>query len=179
MKNELPVLNVINTDEISSATIKYGIQWTSLTNAKAQPKRINSLSDTMLTTSEFEQGDSLSLSDQTTSVRNLIEKFENNLIEKSHRKEKYCSFLSNRNTRCFIYLRNNQTDSDLTSIDTNFDNQTIKTDVNQNEQKFSHHSSLSNFDVTIPSNLSSSIDLEQFECLSTTSDFSEFLKNNL
>jgi len=52
----------------------------------------------------------------------------------------------------FIHLRNNQTDSDLTSIDTNFDNQTIKTDINQNQQKPSHHSSISNIDVTIPSN---------------------------
>lgn len=40
---------------------------------------------------EYEQGDSLSLSDQTTSVRNLIEKFETNSIRKIYLKEKYLS----------------------------------------------------------------------------------------
>jgi len=79
----------------------------------------------------------------------------------------------------FIHLRNNQTDSDLTSIDTNFDNKIIKNDFNQNhQQKYSHHSSISNIDVTIPSNLSSSIDLEHFQCFSSTSNLSEYLKNN-
>ncbi|CAF4383120.1 unnamed protein product, partial [Rotaria sordida] len=107
------------------------------------------------------QGDSLSFNDQTINVRDLIEKFENNSIRKIYRKEK-----------------NNQFDSDLTSIDTNIDSQTVKIDFNQNQQKLSYHSSISNLDVTIPSNLSSSIDLEQFECFSTTSYLSEFLNNN-
>ncbi len=76
-------------------------------------------------------------------------------------------------------LRNdNPIDSDLTSINTNFDSQTIQTDLNQNQQKISHHSSISDLDITIPSNLSSSIDLEQFECFSATSNITEFLNNN-
>jgi D-alanyl-D-alanine dipeptidase len=77
-----------------------------------------------------------------------------------------------------FYLRNNQIDSDVTSIDTNFDNQTIKIDLNVNQKNFSYHSSISNLDVTIPSNLSSSIDLEQFDCFSTTSNISEYLNTN-
>ena len=71
--------------------------------------------------------------------------------------------------------RHTHTDADLTSIDTDFDSQTIKIDLNQNQQVISHHSSISNLEMTVPSNLSSSIDLEQFECFSTTSNLSEIL----
>ena len=69
-------------------------------------------------------------------------------------------------------LRPNQTDSDLTSIETNLDSQIMQMDFNQNQQKLR---SISNFGLTVPSNISSSIDLEQFECLSSTSNFSELL----
>ncbi|CAF0840406.1 unnamed protein product [Rotaria sordida] len=150
----------VNNDEISSSSIKYGIQWTLPSNEDIQVEVIKSSSN-IVKTSEFDQGDSLSFNDQTINVRDLIEKFENNSIRKIYRKEK-----------------NNQFDSDLTSIDTNIDSQTVKIDFNQNQQKLSYHSSISNLDVTIPSNLSSSIDLEQFECFSTTSYLSEFLNNN-
>jgi hypothetical protein len=51
---------------------------------------------------EYEQGDSLSLSDQTTSVRNLIEKFETNSIRKIYLKEKYLSLRNQIKT--FVYF---------------------------------------------------------------------------
>ena len=73
--------------------------------------------------------------------------------------------------------RRNPTDSDFTSIDTNFDSQTIKIDLNQNQQKISHHASVSHLDITIPSNLFSSIDLDKFERFSMTSNLSEFLNH--
>jgi hypothetical protein len=109
------VINVIKNDEISlSSPIKYGIQWT-------KSEMIDSSSKDIFERSEFEQGDSLSFTDQDT-------------IEKSY--------------------------------------QTIR-----NQLKMSKPYSISNLDITIPSNLSSSIDLEQFECTSTTSNLSEFLKD--
>ncbi|CAF0722187.1 unnamed protein product [Rotaria sp. Silwood1] len=157
---ELSIINVINNGEISPFSIKYGIQWTLPLNQDIQPGVIKS-SSYIVKTSEFDQGDSLSFNDQTVNVRHLIEKFENNSIRKTYGKEK-----------------NNQSEPDLTSIDTNIDSQTVKIDFNQNQQKLSYHSSLSNLDVTMPTNLSSSIDLEQFECFSTTSNLSEFLNNN-
>ncbi len=131
-------------DKISSSSpIKYGIPWTLLpSNEEIQPEIIKSISNNILKTSEFEQGDSLSFSDQTISVQNLIKKFENNSIGKTYRKEKY-NIKSTINNLFLFYSRNNQTDSDLTSIDTNFDIETIKTDINQNQQKPSHHSSKS------------------------------------
>jgi hypothetical protein len=124
-------------------------------NEDAQPEQINS-STKILKIPEFEQGDSLSFSDPTTSVRNLIEKFENTSTGKTF----------------------HPIDSEITSVDTNFDNQTIKIDLNENQKNLSRHLSISNLDVTIPSNLSSSIDLEQFDCFSTTSNLSEYLNNN-
>lgn len=57
-------------------------------------------------------------------------------------------------------------------------NPTIKIDLNQNQRKISYHSSISNLDLTIPSNLSSTIDLDDFECFSMTSDLSEILNNS-
>jgi hypothetical protein len=81
-------MNVINNDETSSS-IKYGIQWTVPSNEETQTEISNLPSNNILKTSEFEQGDSLSFSDQTTSVRDLIKKFENNSIRKIYRKEKY------------------------------------------------------------------------------------------
>jgi hypothetical protein len=169
INKELSVINVINNDEILSSPIKYGIQWSLPSNDDEQTRTINSPS-TIPKTSEFDQGDSVSFSDQTISVKNLIEKFENDSIY-STRKIYHKRFSNNEGEK-------SQTDCDLTSIDTNFDSQTIKIDLNQNQKKISHHSSISNLDVTIPSNLSSSIDLEQFECFSTTSNLSEFLNNN-
>ncbi len=82
-------LSIINNDEIPSLSIKYGIQWTLPSNEEIQPEILNSISNNILKTSEFEQGDSLSFSDQTISVQNLIKKFENNSIGKIYRKEKY------------------------------------------------------------------------------------------
>ncbi|CAF0753790.1 unnamed protein product [Rotaria sordida] len=160
ISKELSIINVINNDEISSSSIKYGIQWTLPSKDDIQVEIIKSSSN-IVKTSEFDQGDSLSFNDQTINVRHLIEKFENNSIRKIYRKEK-----------------NNQSDSDLTSIETNIDSQTVKIDFNQNQQKLLYHLSISNLDVTIPSNLSSSIDLEHFESSSTTSNLSEFLNNN-
>ncbi|CAF3074084.1 unnamed protein product [Rotaria socialis] len=150
----LPIINVIDNDRIYSSSIKYGIQWTIPSNDDSQIETADSSSNIMKT-SEFDQGDSLSLNDQTKSVRHLMEKFEDNSIQKSDQTE-------------------NQIDSNLTSIDS----QTVKHDFNQNQHTISHHSSISNLDVPIPSNLSSSIDLEQFECVSMTSTLSEVFNNN-
>ncbi len=150
IKKEVSIINVIKNDGISSLSpIKYGIQWKKSSNEEI----IDSSSKNILENSEFEQGDSLSFTDQSTSVQNAI--------EKTYRKEKYFEFSIDR--MFLLILRNNQIDSD---------NQTI-----QNQLKLSDHYSISNLDVTIPSNLSSSIDLEQFECTSTTSNLSEFLKD--
>ena len=135
-----------------STPIQYGIQWKIPT--------------------EFDQGDSLSLSDTTTSVKELIERFENQTQKSNEKKFTKKSFEQNENEPDRRRFRSNMTDSDLTSLDS----QTIKLDLNQNRFPFSHHSSISNFDITIPSNLSSSIDLEQFECFSTTSNLSECLR---
>jgi hypothetical protein len=89
IKKELSIINVINNDKISSSPIKYGIQWTLPSNEEIQSEIINSPSNHLLKTSEFEQGDSLLLNDQTINVENLIKKFENNSMRKTSRKEKY------------------------------------------------------------------------------------------
>ncbi|CAF4538516.1 unnamed protein product [Rotaria socialis] len=84
----LPIINVIDNDRIYSSSIKYGIQWTIPSNDDSQIETVNSSSNIMKT-SEFDQGDSLSLNDQTKSVRHLMEKFEDNSIQKSDQTEKY------------------------------------------------------------------------------------------
>ncbi|CAF0778978.1 unnamed protein product [Adineta ricciae] len=146
------IVNVIQVDKTSLSSVKYGIQWKFPNDEEMQSEKINSSLTNIENSSEYDQTDSLSFGDQAICVRNLIEKFENNPLE---------------NKLAVI-------ESDLTSIDS----QTIKTDRNQNQQKISHHSSISNLDITIPSNISSSIDLEQFESFSTTSNLSEFLITN-
>ncbi|CAF4010611.1 unnamed protein product [Rotaria magnacalcarata] len=148
------ISGINNNDTIYSSSIKYGIQWTIPSSDDSQMETIDSSSNIMKT-SEFDQGDSLSLNDQTKSVRHLMEIFEDSSIQKSDQTE-------------------NLIDSNLTSIDS----QTVKHDFNQNQHTISHHSSISNLDVPIPSNLSSSIDLEQFECVSMTSTLSEVFNNN-
>jgi hypothetical protein len=77
------VINVIKNDGISSSSpIKYGIQWM---KSSAQSEIIDSSSKNILENSEFEQGDSLSFTDQSTSVKN----------------EKYFELFFNRN---FFFL---------------------------------------------------------------------------
>ncbi|CAF0910878.1 unnamed protein product [Adineta steineri] len=147
------IINVIDNDTISSTPIKYGIQWKVPINEDINSDRIKS-SINIVT---CEHVDSLSFGDQCSNVRHAIEELKTNSIGENFRNEK-----------------NNQIKSDLISIDS----QTMETDRNQNEQKISHHSSISNLDVTIPSNISSTIDLEQFQCFSSTSNLSEFIKNH-
>ncbi|CAF0813536.1 unnamed protein product [Adineta ricciae] len=146
------IINVIQVDKASLSSVKYGIQWKFPNDEEMQSEKINPSLTNIENSSEYDQTDSLSFGDQAICVRNLIEKFENNALE-------------NRLTII---------ESDLTSIDS----QTINTVRNQNQQRISHHSSISNLDITIPSNISSSIDLEQFESFSTTSNLSEFLITN-
>jgi hypothetical protein len=72
------VVHVVSHDETSSPSRKYGIQWALPAvdghDAPADPRVLPSDIDKR---DEFNQGDSLSFSDQTTSVKDLIEKFEN------------------------------------------------------------------------------------------------------
>jgi len=84
INKNLSIINVITNDEISSSPVKYGIQWALTTNKDDQSEIINSPSNILKTS----QIDSLSFGDQTTNVRHLIEKFENNSMEKTYRKEK-------------------------------------------------------------------------------------------
>ncbi len=81
IKKNLSIVNVINNDEISSSPVKYGIQWALTTDKDDQ-------SDSPSNILKTSQIDSLSFGDQSTNVRNLIEKFENNSIEKTYQKEK-------------------------------------------------------------------------------------------
>lgn len=80
-------INVIDNNKISSSSIKYDVQWTSPSNKDIQPNMIHSSSN-IVQTSGFEQGDTLSYNDQTVNVRNLINKFESNSMEKIYRNEK-------------------------------------------------------------------------------------------
>ena len=54
--------------------MKYGIQWINPT-------------ETIIKSIDYEQGDSVSFSDQTMSVRELIVKFENDIKEKKQLKK--------------------------------------------------------------------------------------------
>lgn len=183
-------MHIIPQNEISSSPRKYGIEWIlppTETDPSLMPTKPSS--SHLFKTIEFDQGDSLSFSDPTTSVKDLIEKFEKKRQQSTGKistrdimrdeKEKYgIMSRTKRMPRPLLSIsRRNPTDSDLTSIDTNFDSQTIKIDLNQNQQKLSHHSSVSHLDITIPSNLSSSIDLDKFECFSMTSNLSGFLNH--
>ena len=68
---ELPIVHVIQQNEISSSPRKYGIEW--IGPASIETKQSSSQ---RLKTVELDQGDSVSFSDPTTSVKDLIEKFE-------------------------------------------------------------------------------------------------------
>lgn len=68
-RQQLPIVEVIKNDEIESISMKYGIQWINPT-------------ETIIKSIDYEQGDSVSFSDQTMSVRELIVKFENDIKEK-------------------------------------------------------------------------------------------------
>ena len=72
------IVHVVSPDETSSPSRKYGIQWTlpsvDVHDVLTDPHVPSSDVDKH---DEFNQGDSLSFSDQTTSVKDLIEKFEN------------------------------------------------------------------------------------------------------
>lgn len=65
------VIDVIRTD--ASSPIKYGIQWAKPSNEETRSEVI----DSSIKNAEFDQGDSLSLIDQNTSIRELIDKFKN------------------------------------------------------------------------------------------------------
>lgn len=73
------MINVIDNQKYSLSSIKYGIQW-KIPKIEKIPIELKtkSLSNHILKTSEFNQGDSLSLNTQTLSVQNLIKKFETN-----------------------------------------------------------------------------------------------------
>ena len=72
------IVHVVSQDETCSPSRRYGIQWTlpsvDVHDASTEPHIPSSDIDKR---DEFNQGDSVSFSDQTTSVKDLIEKFEN------------------------------------------------------------------------------------------------------
>lgn len=75
------IVNVIQVDQESLSSIKYGIQWAIPNDEEMPTEQINSSLTNAENSSEYDQTDSLSFGDQAICVRNLIEKFENKFNE--------------------------------------------------------------------------------------------------